>query len=649
MKLKLQPQSIRAAITANSFNADDNTVEVVFATEFEVRRSTWDGTPFMEILDCNDGAVRLERMNAGANLVDSHNTFSVKTIIGVVTRAWVENNQCKATIRLSERDDIKGVVDDIKNGIIRNISVGYNIFGATQIENEGEVIKIRITDWEPMELSVLSVPADYTSGVRANENSNYYEITVTKSKNMTPEEIAAAEQAQRGAPAATPAAPTPAPAAAPAAPVVDHAANERTRVMEINKAVRAAKIDDNEFVDGLIQRGVSIDAAREAIINKLSENQPEVRGQQGGRFASQQGLDEVEKVRAAMSNALEHRANPRIALANGGDAFRGYTLIDMARECIERAGGNTRGMSRREIAEAALNTGSRGVGMNSTSDFPQILGNTVNRTLRAEYDLQMRTFTEWASRGTAKDFRTMTKVGLGEVGDFKEVKEGGEYEYTTLGEGGESYKVVKYGQIIAITWETLINDDLDAFSRIPRKIAAAAARKQSDIVYAILTGNPTMADNVALFHANHNNLVAGAAIGIDSMGAMRKAMRTQKGLDKKDFLNLTPSYLITGPNNEQLALQYTSTNFTANVAGSQNVWAGLVKPIIEPRITDNSWFFAASPSVIDTVEYSFLEGEGELFTEQRQGFEVDGLEIKARMVFGAKAIDFRGLNKNPGA
>lgn len=644
MKLKLPPSSIRAAITNNSYNETDNSIEVVFATEFEVRRSTWDGTLFDEILECSTAAVRLDRLNAGANLVDSHNTYSVNTIIGVVQRAWIESNQCKATIILSKREDMQGTVQDIIGGIIKNISVGYNIFGATQIDTaDSEVIKIRITDWEPMELSVLSVPADYTSGVRGKDNSNVYELNISNKKNtMTPEQIAAAAaEAGRGAPAAV---------ATPAAPAAqpDLGLQERTRVIDINKAVRAAKIDDQEFADGLIERGITIDAARAEILDKLAEAQPNVRGQQGGRFASQTPLDEVEKVRNAMSNAIEHRANPRIALANGGADFRGYTLIDMARECIERAGGNAKGLSRREIAEISMNA-KRGVGMNSTSDFPIILGDTVNRVLRAEYDLQMRTFTDWANRGNAKDFRNMTRVSLGEVGDFQEVKEGGEYQYTTLGEAGETYKVVKYGQLIAITWETMINDDLDAFSRIPRKIAAAAARKQSDIVYGILTGNPNMADGNALFSTQHKNLAAAAAaIGVDAMGKLRAQLRTQKGIDGKDFLNLTPQFLITGPANEQLALQYTSTQFTANVSGSINVWAGTVKPIIEPRITDTSWFFAASPGAIDTVEYSFLEGEGELFTEQRQGFEVDGMEIKARMVFGAKAIDWRGLAKNAG-
>lgn len=640
-KLKLEPGYLRAAVSQNTFNESDNTVEIVFATETGVQRRSWDGK-YIEILSCDKKSVRLERLNNGAPVLNSHSTWDLSDQIGVVVRAWIENNECKAVIRFSDRDEVKGIIQDVKNGIIRNISVGYNIYQVTETDPADDTVPTyRITDWEPLEISLVCIPADANSGIRSKDKITYYEVDIISNRTMEVEEKDKKDKGERNQPNP--------PAPAPDADAIRATAKKEAaqRIKDIRKAVRAAGIDDADFEDSLIDSETTIDGAREAIITKLGEGQAIIRGHQGGRFASQQGADEVDKVRSAMSNALEHRANPKVALANGGDEFRGLTLIDMARECIERAGGNTRGMSRREVAEVALNC-KRGVGMNSTSDFPIILGNTVNRVLRAEYDLQTRTFTEWASRGTAKDFRTMTKVSLGEVGDFKEVKEGGEYEYTTLGEAGESYKVVKYGQIIAITWETMINDDLDAFSRIPRKIAAAAARKQSDIVYAILTGNPNMADGKTLFHAGHGNLLTGAAIGIDSIGLMRKAMRVQKGIDGKDYLNLTPAFLITGPNNEQLALQYTSTNYTSNTAGNINVWSGLVKPIIEPRIADNSWFGAASPSSIDTIEYSFLEGEGELFTEQRQGFEVDGMELKARMVFGAKAIDWRGLNKNPG-
>jgi hypothetical protein len=72
---------------------------------------------------------------------------------------------------------------------------------------------------------------------------------------------------------------------------------------------------------------------------------------------------------------------------------------------------------------------------------------------------------------------------------------------------------------------------------------------------------------------------------------------------------------------------------------------------VEPRITDLSWFLASDPNAqpIDTIEYAYLAGAEGLMIEQRQGFEVDGVDIKARLVFGAKAIDYRGLYKNPGA
>ena len=60
-------------------------------------------------------------------------------------------------------------------------------------------------------------------------------------------------------------------------------------------------------------------------------------------------------------------------------------------------------------------------------------------------------------------------------------------------------------------------------------------------------------------------------------------------------------------------------------------------------------YLAASPNQIDTIEYAYLEGQHGAYIETRNGFDVDGVEIKCRLDFGAKAIDWRGLYKNPGA
>ncbi len=59
-----------------------------------------------------------------------------------------------------------------------------------------------------------------------------------------------------------------------------------------------------------------------------------------------------------------------------------------------------------------------------------------------------------------------------------------------------------------------------------------------------------------------------------------------------------------------------------------------------------NWFMVADPSQIDTIEYCYLEGQQGVYIETRYGFEVDGVEIKARLDFAAAAVEPRGLQKN---
>ena len=456
---------------------------------------------------------------------------------------------------------------------------------------------------------------------------------------------------------------TPQPAAAPNADAAraEGIQAERTRSAEIRSAAQAARAtlgeaDASALATRLIDAGVGIDEARAQILTALSErsNGNASRGAANLRPAR----DEVDTLRQRMSDALILRAMPDEAQrrgiqidVEGARNFRGMDLLDMARRCIAAAGGNADGMSRREIALAAMNLDQdamRSAGMHGTSDFTNLIASTVNRSLRAAYEAAPRTFTTWARQSTNKDFREKAVLQLSGMSQFKKVNEGGEYKYMSFSDSAEKYSLSKYGGIISITWESIINDDLSGFDRIPTMISEEAAALEGDLVYAALIGNPTMADTVTLFHANHGNLLAGAAITDVTLGLGRAAMRKQTGANGR-VLNLAPDILIVGPDNEAAALKYTSSNFVAAKGVDINpAFNTLLSVVVDNRVTGNQWYLSAAPTRVDTVEYSYLEGEAGLFTTRREGFEVDGVEIKARHVFAAKAIDHRGLQKNPG-
>ncbi|MBB3691460.1 ClpP-like prohead protease/major capsid protein fusion protein [Sphingomonas sp. BK580] len=423
---------------------------------------------------------------------------------------------------------------------------------------------------------------------------------------------------------------------------------ERTRASTIRNEVSRARLD-GAFADTLVNEGVSIEAARTRIIDQIATAAPTITNYSPALIPAAQFQARAD----AMSLAIAHRANPRNQLNDDARGFAGRRLIVLARDFLDSTGVSTRNMSDPEVAQAVFRYRQpRNAGQHATGDFPAVLANTVTRTLRRGYELAPRTFTAFCRQASVPDFRPVSRVALSDISAMQQVAEGAEYQYATVGDSAEQYTVGKWGQIISLTWETIINDDLGAFDRIPQAMGQEAAQVEGDVVYAILLSNPLMSDGVPLFHATHGNLAAaGSAISIDSLQAGRTAMRTQRA-PKGRFTSATPAHLVVGPLREQQANQFTSANYQATINGDINPdYNRALQPQVEPRILDYSFFLAADPNAqpIDTIEYAYLAGYEGLQTEERQGFEVDGIDIKGRLVFGAKAIDHRGLFKNPGA
>lgn len=692
-KIEMLPAQSRAAeVRAASFNADDNTIEIVWTTGSKVRRYDWrEGQYYDEELVVDSNAVRLERLNLGAPFLDTHSQWELRDVIGSVVpgTARIEGGKGYARIMLSRADGDRDVVSKIRDGIIRNISVGYRYHKVEKTAGEdGDVGLWRVVDWEPLELSAVPIPADPGAQVRSEPKDQaraelHHCVVIRADAPSEPETspLPAPKAENEGASAMTDRAATAADsganenrtvAANPTAPAVDTEAlraeaiaAERRRADEIGAI--AGKFNARDFGDEHVRKGSTVDDFRAALIDHLAERQKAE--QPGGTSEGRQpavvvGGNGGDGNRAeAISTALLHRYDPvKYPLSNDARSFRGMTLIEIARDCLEATGMRTRGMSRNEIAEKALAGATRSSAMHTTSDFPFVLANVANKTLRAAYEQSPQTFRPFTRITSVPDFKTVARMQLGEAPAFERVNEHGEFKRGTMGESREQYAITTFGKVVAITRQVIINDDLNAFTRVPQAFGAQAANLESDLVWAQILGNPTMGDGVALFNAAHGNLGAAAGITVDSVALAREAMRVQKGVDGVTVLNLTPRFLITSVAAETKAAQLIFNITPQQIGNAVPAYISNLQHISEPRLDGGlrdpvtgatitgsrfAWYMAAEPGMIDTVELAYLEGNQGVYSETRTGFDVDGVEVKVRLDAGAKVIDWRAFYRNP--
>ena len=647
------PLQVRAgSVRADSIDVEARTVDIVWSTGAEVlRQDWWTGKRYKESLSLDPAHVRLDRLNSGAPVLDTHETYSLSGVIGVVMSATVDGKEGRATVRFADTPEVDATWRKVEQGIVRNVSVGYRVHAYEKTESDDGPDTWRAIDWEPMELSFVPVGADAGAGVRS-ENTKTYPCTVNTRALPEPahsKETPMSDAATGNQPATEETrteAVEPVVVETEARAMGKPKAASFTEVRSLFRALNQADADRDAMLERVEVEGLTLDAVRAAVFDSLAEKDEQLET----RSHIAVTRDERDTTRSLVENSLMHRFDSNVALEDGARQFMGLRLLELGTDLARRDGINTAGMGVMERAGNILGMNTRAGGMHSTSDFPFILANVANKTLRAGYANAPRTFLPFCRRNTTTDFKTMSRNQLGSAPKLTLVGEGGEFGYGTIGEGREQYSLGTYGRIIAITRQAIINDDLDAFTRIPSLMGFSAANLESDIVYAILTGNPTMADTNALFSVAHANFQGtGSAPDVSTIGAGMVAVGSQTGLDSDDvtYLNLMGRYVIGGWATHTLRSQYTSANYQPTAQSGHNPYTGLT-PITEARITDTSWYIAADPGQVDTIEYAYLAGQEGVYTETRVGFEVDGVEIKARHDFAAKAIDHRGLYRNDG-
>ncbi|MFT4061085.1 MAG: Mu-like prophage major head subunit gpT family protein [Edaphocola sp.] len=622
----------QAAIDGGSFDPEARTVEVVFATETPVSMYNWDlGGRITEVLEISDKAIDMSRLEAGAPVLDTHGRYELADIMGVVEKAWVDEakKEARALLRLSPREDLKPIIDDIAGGIIRNVSVGYTVQEYTVTGADTDKEQYRATRWMPAEISFVPVPADHNSGTRAaNSNDNTLTlITMEESQEVRGQEGAATTVTQ--------------PAMDAVAARGEGASAERTRVAAIMDSCARAGLPI-EFSATLISGGIPVEEARAAIIDEVAKRQTPP-----PTNASVTGADEADQTRAAMETGLAVRAGvaglDEIKGNEKAKAFANTRMIDLAKDRLRASGVNTSLMGEQEIAKRAL----------ATTDFPVLLMSAFNRSLRGFYQGVEPEWKVLGRRESVTDFREKTGVKVDGAVTFSEIPEGGEYkEALLLQDESATVRVRKFGSKYSISDIAIANDDLGVFTRLPMLMAQGARMFEANKVWNLLISNSKAPDGVALFHASHSNLASsGGAISETTLSAARLAIRRQVTPGGKLPLGLKPKYLIVPPDLETTAQKLLSA-VLATTTGDVNIFAGSLQVIVSDMLTDTkAWYIAADPatSTVDGLVYAYLNGEEGLKTESQYNFNTDALEVKGKLFFDAKVWGYQGWYKNPGA
>lgn len=164
-----EPLQVRAAFAPNTLNEEKRTATVIFGSDAPVRMATEYGI-VNESLAFDQKSVRLDRLNDGAPLLDNHNVKGpvLDTVVGVVERAWVDGTRGHAVVRFANTAKGQQILEQVREGIIRNISVGYSVYKYKVEKNRADGTELyRAIDWEPKEISLVSVPADANAKVRS--------------------------------------------------------------------------------------------------------------------------------------------------------------------------------------------------------------------------------------------------------------------------------------------------------------------------------------------------------------------------------------------------------------------------------------------------------------------------------------------------
>ena len=585
----------RAQPQTSSWNAEARTLEVVFSTGAGVMRMDTRGA-FTETLSLS-GFTNA----AGVPFLDHHRQDSFDSILGSVVSTTVVGNEARAVIKLSATNPMAiRLAQELSDGQRFGVSVGYSVDEWKERSEGGQRIKEAVR-WTIGEISLVSVPADRGAGTRSHDGA----------------ETRLGETVNRA---------------------------------ETNASIRSMARPlglPQSWIDGQIDRGASLDDARQAAMSELitrgrAGNLPNHRVEFGVDYTSPDHL------RTTFGEAIYCRLNPTHRPSGAAQPFVRHSLGEIAEEVARIRGIGRDGQSRTQFL----------IRMMSTSDFAAILQDSGQRVMLDAHRVLGSALKALGRQVRATDFRPLNALQLSEGQTLERVNEHGEVKAGKFIDAKESFSVEKHALRFGLTDRVIVNDDVGMLDQMGRRFGQIAAATEADILVKLLTENaglgPVMSDGKTVFHSDHLNL---ASLGVTPwetvsddvavLGAIRTAMRRQTGLQGQPIA-VTPKFLVVPPEGETWGEKVLATIAAAKVDDA-NPFSSKLQLVVEPRLTDTgAWYVVADPAEAASLEWAYLEGQEGPQIESRAGWEIEGVEFKIKMTFGAGFVDHRGWYRNPG-
>lgn len=600
----------------SAYSEEQHTVDLVFTTGARVYRPGWFGPGSYEELDV-DGC----RMDKEVPFLEMHRSYSLDSILGKTLRMWkdTENGEVIGRARIQFDPDHERAMylfKRVKSGFVKAVSVGYRVhkFEKRRDDSIEEPI-YRATDWTPLEISLVGIGADPDAAVRSDNDQNVVAIFEREEPKMPPVEPATAT---------------------PKAENV-RSVDEIDQIMTICEKANLSIPEARAYVRGTMK----LTDIQNEVIDKLASRSAPVIKSSG---SIEMVHDEVEKIRSAGELALLYRWNPhkyeKDIMAN--DLSReliNRPLVSFCETILRKRGQKIDQYDPMAIAYRSLST---------SSDFPTITMNVANKIAAAVFLEEPAEYKALVSEVFVNNFKDISTIQLGSL-ELDEIPESGLIPRETPKESGEKYRVKKYGKMLGLTEETILNDDTNIFSRLPEEFARASRRREEERVMSLFNANPKMQDGSPIFSDNHKNITAtGTKLDINSISQARIMMRSQKGLKGEPITNI-PAFLLVPISLETPARQFVSDEVYAASQADVNVYKSSLSVLVSHYLTNQqAWYLAASPRLRQSIQIAYITGRQIPKVESRDTFDRVGTEWRMVHNFGVGVVDHRGLYKNNG-